>query len=91
MTLAPGGIRVDDYNVSFTDAALSLAVSRSGSSSISAKASFRHGGSGCGSMISSLLSLSMSMVFSASANGKRAYDPILFLRFWALNNALQMG
>ena len=70
-------------DVDRTVSARSLAVSRSGPTSISAKDSARHGGSGLGSIVSSSSNLSRFMVFRASASGKRAYDPMLFLRFWA--------
>jgi hypothetical protein len=61
--------------------ARSVADSRSDPISNSVKGSARYGGSGRGSIVSSLSSLTRSMVFRASASGKRAYDPILFLRF----------
>ena len=70
-------------NVDPMVSASSLAVSRSDLISISVKGSARYGSSGCGSIVSSLSSLSRFMVFRASASGKRAYDPTLFLRFWA--------
>jgi hypothetical protein len=63
--------------------ARSLAVSRSNPISTSVKDSVRHGGRGRGSIISSSSNLPRLMVFRASASGKRACDPILFLRFWA--------
>lgn len=68
-------------NMSFVDTALFLVVSWSGLSLISVKVSGCHSSSGCGLIISSLLSLLMSIVFNASANGKYMYNPILFLQF----------
>jgi hypothetical protein len=78
-------------DVDRTVLAHSLAVSRSDPISISVKDSARHGGSGRGSIASSLFNLSRFMVFRASASGKRAYDPTLFLRFWARRSASQIG
>ncbi|RJE23422.1 hypothetical protein PHISCL_04230 [Aspergillus sclerotialis] len=60
--------------MSDTDRAVSArsrAVSRSDPTSISAKGSARHGGSGLGSIVSSSSNLLKSIAFKASASGKR--------------------
>lgn len=71
--------------------ARSLAVSQSDQISISVKDLDRHGSSGRGSIVSNSSNLARSIVFRASANGKQAYDPTLFLRFWARRSTSQMG
>lgn len=70
-------------NVDPMVSASSLAVSWSDLISISVKGSAHYNSSGCGLIVSSLSSLSRFMVFRASASGKRVYDLMLFLRFWA--------
>lgn len=58
---------------------------------ISAIGSVRHWGSGRGSIVSNSFNLSRLRVFGASASGNLAYDPALFLRFWARDSAFQTG
>lgn len=47
------------------------------------KASDLHGGIGCGSIISSSLSLSRLIVFGNFASGNREYDPSFSFHSWA--------